>query len=225
MPCFRRSLAVPIALLLAAVAAAPAAAHQADPDYDSVLTGVRPAAAGLEVSVLDRGDRLALRNGGPHLIEIPGYQDEPYLRLLPNGAVEENERSPAAYLNDDPKGRSTVPASADAKADPVWRTIDRAGRIEFHDHRIHWMGAKRPPQVTDPGRRTKVYDWKVPIRVDGRPAAIDGTLFWTPEEESSVPLPAIVALAVLLVAAAATVVVVRRRRAADGGVAEREDAW
>lgn len=218
----RRPSVVLLALLLAVGVAAPAAAHQADPDYDSVLYGVRPAAPGLQVTVLDRGDRLALLNESGRRIEVPGYRGEPYLRLLPDGTVQENQRSPAAYLNDDPKGTTPVPRVADAKATPVWQTVDKAGRIEFHDHRIHWMGAKRPPQVTDPGKRTKIYDWKVPIRVDGRPATIDGTLFWSPREGGA-PVAAIVALAVVLVAALATVLLVRRRRGAGGGA--QEDVW
>lgn len=225
----RRSLAALVAgacsLLLAL--APPALAHQADPAYDSILGGVTPAVPGLQVAIVSRGDHLTLANETGKLVEVPGYKGEPYLRLLPDGTVQENLRSQATFVNKDPKGTTPAPASADAtgpRSKPEWRTIDKSSRVEFHDHRIHWMGeaGKPAPQVKDSSKRSKVYDWKVPIRVDGKPVAIAGTLWWTPEE-GGVPTAAIVGLVAVLLAAVALVVVVRRRRA--GGDPNAEDVW
>ena len=83
-------------------------------------------------------------------------------------------------------------------------------RLEWHDHRIHWMLQGIPPQVKDRSKRTKVFDWTVPIRVGAQPAAIHGELVWVPEEDW---LP----LVILAVFAASAVVValaliIRRRR-------------
>ena len=78
------------------------------------------------------------------------------------------------------------------------------------------MGADRPPQVTDPARRTTVFEWSVPTSR----GAITGTLFWTPDAGAPVAFIVIGSAVVLLGSAAA--LVVRRRR--DGTVREPE-AW
>lgn len=215
------------AVLCALAGAAPAAAHQADPNYDSRLNGVTPAVPGLQVAILARGDQLAIANGTGRTVEIPGYRKEPYLRLLLDGTVQENLRSQATFANRDPKGTTPIPASADASgpdSTPRWRTIDRSSRVEFHDHRIHWMGetGKPAPQVRDAAKRQKVVDWTVPIVVDGKPVDVDGTLYWTPQQ-ASFPLPAAVGLVVVLLLGGGLVLVVRRRRGATGAPAE--DVW
>jgi hypothetical protein len=221
-----------LAVLLTAVATgllatvAPATAHQADPNYDSVLRGVVPQVAGLQVSILARGDQLAIANETGKTVEVPGYRDEPYLRVLADGTVQENLKSQATYTNRDPKGTTPAPATATADgpdSPPQWRTIDRSSRVEFHDHRIHWMGqtGKPAPQVKDASKRQKVVDWQVPIRVDGKPAKIEGTLWWTPQE-AGFPLAAAIGLVVVVILAGAVVLVVRRRR---GPRVAGEDVW
>jgi hypothetical protein len=118
-----------------------------------------------------------------------------------------------------------VPRSADPKAPPRWHTVSRTGRFEWHDHRIHWMSKGTvPPQVTDEDKRTKVFDWGVPIRVGSQRAQLAGTLFWQPATASGVPTAAIVALVVLVVATLVLFVVTRRRRAAAAARRPRQ-AW
>jgi hypothetical protein len=222
----RRLLVLLTAIAAALVAAAPAPAHQADPNYDSVLRGVVPQVPGLQVSVLARGDELALVNRTGRTLEVPGYRNEPYLRVLADGTVQENLKSQATFTNRDPKGTTPAPASATASgpdSPPEWRTVDRSSRVDFHDHRIHWMGetGKPAPQVQDASKRQKVVDWQVPIRVGGKPATIEGTLFWTPQE-AGFPLAAGIGLVVVVLLAGAAALVVRRRR---GPRVAGEDVW
>ena len=137
-------------------------AHQGDPRFDSVLTGT--GIPGLKVQVLNYGDRLLLQNRTGKTVTLEGYENEPYARLLPDGTVQVNQRSPATYLNNDPYANATVPKTADAKAAPVWKTIEGDNRYETHDHRIHWMSPGTVPEkVTDQDVRTKVFDWSVPV--------------------------------------------------------------
>jgi hypothetical protein len=228
----RRRLLLPgLALLACLAAAAPAQAHQGDPHYLSLIKSVTPALPGLSVVMLNRDDRLAVTNRSRQTIDFFGYEGEPYLRFLPSGVVQRNVFSPATYLNDDRTGTTPVPKIADADKAPRWATVSEDGKFEFHDHRIHWMGAKPPPVITDPDKETKVDDWRVPMTAgaDGK-GAIAGTLYWTPLGGGGAPVAAIAGLAVLLLGSVALVVVVRRRRAAAGdedgaGATEEREAW
>lgn len=217
-----------VALLALATAATGALAHGGGgTDYTSEIRAVAPAGAGLDVEVLDRDDRLALRNDSGRTVVVEGYNGEPYARLRPDGTVAVNVNSPALYLNEDRFAKVDVPRRADERAAPVWKVVDRSGRFEWHDHRIHWMGAARPPAVKDPQRRTKVFDWDVPIRVGDRAGSVTGTLTWNGRPDDGFPLVAALALAAVAGGGAALVVVVRRHRRRGGGDGPQRprEAW
>jgi hypothetical protein len=218
-PIFRKSmnrLMIMATLPLAAVAfLSPGAAfaHGGDAKFRSQFETIQPSIPGIGVEVLNYDDRLLLINRTGKTVSIAGYEREPYARLRSNGAVEVNRRSPTHYLNEERYGGTPVPTSANPDAPPQWQTVGRNGRFEWHDHRIHWMSKDAvPPQVKDEDTRTKVFDWRVPIRVGTQRAALTGTLFWQPAGSSSVPAGAIVALVVLVLATLVLFALTRRRR-------------
>ncbi len=184
-------------------------------NYRSYITGVAPQAAGLSVQVLEFADRLQLTNHTGRTVTIYGYEGEPYARVLADGTVEVNRSSPAYYLNQNFYAQVTVPASASTHATPRWSVLDRTGQFEWHDHRIHWMSPVPPAKVKDKSKRTKIFDWQVPLRVGTQPAAVDGQLFWVPEEGTKTPVGAIVALVAIVLLGLLLVFGVRRRRQAD----------
>ena len=69
-----------------------------------------------------------------------------------------------------------MPAGIDSKTPPRWKEVSKTGRYEWHDHRMHWMGAGRPPQVKDESERTKIFDYAIPVAIGGSTGAIAGTL-------------------------------------------------
>jgi hypothetical protein len=214
-----------LAVAAAALFASSAFAHAGNPKYESLVNGVTPNIPGFSVVVLNGDDRLEVVDHSPATVVIEGYNKEPYLRMDPDGTVAVNVRSPAYYLNNDRAGTAPIPASADPKAAPSWKVVAHDGRYQFHDHRMHWMGANKPPQVKDDSVRTKVVDWRVPVQTGGKRGAIVGSLFWR-GSSGGPPAGAFVALVLFLLASAATVVVVRRRRGAGEGAAEpRAEAW
>jgi hypothetical protein len=219
--------AAAVALLAFATAATVAHAHGGGgTDYTSEIRAVTPADTGLTVDVLDRDDRLALRNDSGKTVAVEGYNGEPYARLKPDGTVEVNRNSPALYLNEDRFAKVDLPARADEDAASEWKVVDRSGRFEWHDHRIHWMGAERPAAVRDPQQRTKVFDWKVPIRVGDRQGGVTGTLTWNGRPDDGFPIAAAAALAAVALGGLLLVAIVRRRRRRDGGdAAGAKDAW
>ncbi len=182
------------------------------PNYRSTITSVSPSVAGLSLQVLQFSDRLQLRNRSSQTVTIEGYEGEPYARVQANGTVEVNKRSPAYFLNQSFFGNVTVPSSASSKAPPQWTLVDRTGQFEWHDHRIHWMSPVLPPQVKDKGKRTLIFDWRVPIAVGAQKGDVAGRLFWTPQS-SSAPVAAIVIGAAIVLLGLLLVLVTRRRRA------------
>ena len=222
----RRTLAAASVALTALICATSAFAHAGNPNFESVVRTVTPSIPGFAVDVLNGDDRLEVANRGTSVVTIDGYDHEPYVRMSPDGTVAVNTKSPALYLNADARTTGTVPPFADATAPPQWKVVEHTGRYEFHDHRMHWMGTNVPAQVKDRSVRTKVFDWKVPLRAGATSGAINGQLFWR-GSSGGAPTAAIVALAALVLLGAGSVVVVRRRRAAAGGAggAAREEAW
>jgi hypothetical protein len=200
-----------------------ALAHKGNPNFRSDVGALVPAIPGVRVEVLNYDDRLLLTNTSGRDVAVQGYDREPYLRILADGTVQQNRRSPTLYLNEDRFAKVKVPPQADAKAPPQWQTVDKAGRFEWHDHRIHWMAKSLPPQVKDKGAKTKIFNWRVPMRVGGKRAAVTGTLYWQPES-SSVPFGAILALGALCVLTLVLVLAVRARRQRPV-IHEKAQAW
>jgi hypothetical protein len=203
-------------------------------EYRSNITAVTPSVPGLSFQVLEFADRILMTNHTGKTVTIYGYEGEPYARVLANGTVEQNVRSPATYLNTNFYAQVTVPPIASASAPPQWQVIDRTGQFEWHDHRIHWMSPIPPEKVKNTSKRTLIFDWQVPIAVGSTKGAIAGQLFWTPES-SKAPLAVIILGVVIVLAGLAFVLLVRRRRAragiAPGGSSPRgadgssEGAW
>jgi hypothetical protein len=150
--------------------AGPAAADAARPgDVRSEVTGIAPARPGVAARILG-GDSFIEVSAAPGLdVVVLGYSGEPYLHIAPDGTVEQNERSPATWLNARRFGDVAVPSAADATAAPSWQRIGGAGRVAWHDHRTHWMAPTRP----DPPERA----WTVPLLVDGRSVTVEGRYY------------------------------------------------
>ncbi|MEA2366532.1 MAG: hypothetical protein QOI32_2044 [Thermoleophilaceae bacterium] len=222
MPSLRGAAA--LALTALCVCAPTAVAHKGNPNYSSEVRSIQPSVAGLEAQVLGNDDRIELRNASDSVVVIEGYRNEPYLRFLRDGTVQVNRRSPAGYLNQDRFAAVDVPASARPDAPPRWERVAQNGRYDWHDHRIHWM-SKTPPEPVrrDESRRTKIFDWKLPIAVQGRPGTIQGTLTWLGKDSGGFPTAALIALAVVALAGPLLLrLAQRRRRTSAGG---EEDAW
>jgi len=215
-----------ITTLLCLLAAVPASAHEGNANFRSEIDSVRPAVPGVSFEVIgyDADMEMIVRQG--HEVTIYGYEGEPYARVLRDGTVQKNQRSPATYLNTDRFGETTVPKSADAQAPPLWKTVADSGTLRWHDHRMHYMATDTPPQVKDESRRTKVFDYEIPLRIDGQEGGLKGTLFWVgPTDTSKTPF-ILAAIAIVLLGGAA-VLIARRRRGERGDDEDgpAKEAW
>jgi LPXTG-motif cell wall-anchored protein len=212
----RRAMWVALVALFALLAPASAAfAHGGNPNYRSVIDEVTPTMSNVKFQVLNYDSYMQLLDQQGHEVVIYGYEGEPYARILKNGTVQVNERSPALYLNENRFAEVTVPPIANAKAPPKWKTFDHSGTFVWHDHRMHYMSPSLPSKVTDESKKTKIFDYAIPIRVDGKKGAVNGTLFWVGPETTS-KTPFIVAGILIVLIGGALVFFVRRRRRNDG---------
>lgn len=203
---------VVVGALLAAVMVAtggPVAADPAGPThYRATVVAVADAdgqRVPVDVEVVGGDAFLVVRAAPGSLVEVPGYDGEPYVRIEPDGVVHVNQLAPARWLNDARYGGAEVevPAHADADAPPQWTLAARGGEYSWHDHRIHFMSPSLPPQV-DPSVREvqRIWDWSLPLVVDGRDVTVQGELVWVPGPTPLVPVGLVVVLAALAVAAA-----------------------
>lgn len=205
------------------LSASPAWGHEGNPDFRSEIESVRPDPPGVDFQVLNYDADIELVAERGREVLIYGYEKEPFARILRDGTVQKNRRSPATYLNVDRYAEATVPEIADPNAAPVWETVDKSGTLRWHDHRAHYMAEGTPPQVTDEDRRTKVFDYEIPLRIDGRKGAVEGTLFWVGPADAA-KTPFLLAGAAIVLLGGAAVLIARRRRGDDEERPARE-AW
>jgi len=165
--------------------AEPAAAHGVggvDPsNYETRVLSIEPEVPGLTVKAVDLGDRLELTNETGEDVVVLGYEGEPYLRVGPDG-VFENQRSPAATLNDQRiPSESEVPDDADPEAAPEWERIGGGTTVRWHEHRAHWMGNDDPKAVRDnPDQEQVVQEWTVTLQQGDETIDVNGDLLWVP---------------------------------------------
>jgi hypothetical protein len=197
---------VPLAIL---GIASPAAADPAKPtEYRSIVDELDPPSADVDVEIRGGDAFLEVTVAPDHEVVVEGYQGEPYIRVLADGTVERNRRSPATVLNETRFGGTDLPEGVDADAEPEWEEVGTGGSYAWHDHRVHGMSPDPPP--AEPGE--VVFDWEVPLTVDGEALEVRGRL----ERVATVsPVPWIV-LAVLV---AAVLLLVGWRRKGRGAIA------
>lgn len=172
----RFSVVLALALLAALVPAA-AQAHSGQTggtDYRSAITSTP---SGITARIVGGDDRIEITRTTASQVMIPGYGGEPYLRLDEQGTWE-NRNSPAVALNDVRQTSEALPTSA-TKIGPDWVQLSSGNSVVYHDHRAHWMGTLPPADVrADPGPERVLYDWDIPLFVDGTAVEIRGDLTW-----------------------------------------------
>lgn len=187
------------------VPATPAQAHSVSgvgaTNFQTTLSALSPAVAGIRLSVVENGSRLELLNTTGQDVIVRGYSGEPYARIGPGG-VWLNDNSPATYLNSDRYVTASVPAGVDGKAAPRWRKVADGDVYRWHDHRVHWMLKTLPvPVAADPGSPHRVSDWTVKLEYAGQVLTATGSLNWVPGPSPYPWLLTAVGLAVVVAAA------------------------
>ena len=183
----RIAVVMVLAGVMLVLTAAPVLADPAVPtNYRSQVTNLDPDQEGLAIQVTG-GDAFLVAAVAPgHVLEIPGYFGEPYLRIDADGTVWRNQHSPARYINTSRYG-TVIPDVADAEAPPEWQQVGTGGTYAWHDHRTHWMSRDLPPTITG-DRAQLIFPWEFNVTFDGVPVLVHGELVWFPSENPFGPL-------------------------------------
>jgi hypothetical protein len=189
MGLFRRASWTALGLFL--LTAPPAFAHAlngASPsNYRTRILSVDPETPGIDIKVVEAGNRLLLTNQTTNEVLVLGYAQEPYLRVGPQG-VFENLRSPATYTNRSRLPTAELPAKAskDPNTPPEWKKASAANNFRWHDHRVHYMGLQPPgPVKADSGSEHVIIPaWEVPLVLGQEKILVKGDLRWIPGPSS-----------------------------------------
>ncbi len=165
---------------------------------ESVIETVIPAVPdGVKIEIVGADTFVRLTSVGV-TVEVPGYDDEQYLRISAEGLVEINDASVTAALNGDRYGNVDI-SQMKPDALPKWRTIATNGIAMWHDHRSHWMSPKLPATIDSKGT---VLHWKIPLIVAHKQTVVSGTLYLRHHASMAwwlLGLPAIIAAVVMSV--------------------------
>jgi hypothetical protein len=114
-----------------------AAAHEGDPNIDTVIVGLRPALSGVAVDVVQNiVPALSLSNTSSGEVDVLDRSGIPFLRIGPRGA-EGNLGAVAFYRSAAPSGAARIPASVAAgRARTRWVLLSRRPAWAWYDDRV-----------------------------------------------------------------------------------------
>jgi hypothetical protein len=185
------AIALAAAILVRLVAPTAALAHgPVNPAATSYLATVDGTPAGLRAAVVDGDQRLWLQADPGHTVLVIDYRGAPYLRFSARG-VAVNHNSAMYYTNQVPAEQA--PAGLGASTEPNWAVVTTGHGYSWHDGRLHALATI----ALTPGSNY-VGTWRIPLRVDGRPAAVSGALRHAPNPSLVWFWPILVAVACVL---------------------------
>ncbi len=179
MPRMGRRLLVALVLLLCLPL--PAQAHEGDNRVRTVLDEVVPALPP-EVVVQVRSstaDQVVVANPTATVLQVLDSGGRPFLELSRAG-VRGNLSSLDFYTTANPGATSQgVPKdvlAAGGRGAPRWVLLSNGDSWGWFDHRLHPAGVAIPQAE----RRTRLFDWTIPLLYGARPATVSGHVELSP---------------------------------------------
>jgi hypothetical protein len=158
--------------------AARAEAHVLGPQFISLLDGVTPRfPIKVQLTPTQSAPILSTAVLGTGTLTIIGEQQEPFVRITPDGAFV-NRRSPTLYAIGNPN--KNPPRSVGADLKPSWSKVSDKPHYQYPERRAEWPHTGPPQDVLRIGRRTTLINWAIPATYDGTPLEIEGHVDWIP---------------------------------------------
>ena len=164
----------------AAVVASPAAAHAGDPSVHPVIDAVDPPVPGVTVQIATSVTaQLVVANPTPTPVSVLDVNDEPFLRIGPDG-VFANKASPWWYLTNSPNGDATIPADAHPGAPARWEQVSAEPAWGWFEHRLHPKSRRVPADVSRTRKTTTLARWSVPFSYGEQAFRVHGRIVYQP---------------------------------------------
>jgi hypothetical protein len=195
------------------------------PLLGTFLVSADPAPADLTVQALPgRLPGLFLAAPAGTDVAVAGRDGEPFLRITDAG-VEVNQRSRTHVEDRQARGEVAGPPSTT----PAFRLVAPGTRsYTWLDARLRYPADLPPEPALRAAGPTRLEQWRVPVQVAGRPAALTGAISWVPEaaaaaqvsgtadEGRSLLLPLLGGGALVVLLGAVVALRTRRRAQAQG---------
>jgi len=104
-------------------------------------------------------------------VVILGVDGKDFLRLDPDGAWANTESR---------NFRDNVDFTDQAGGKTGWVRVGEPGRVRWLDTRLQYSADRPPPVIERAGKTRQLGRWTIPLRVDGAPTQLGGTLTWLP---------------------------------------------
>lgn len=166
-----------LALLVAFVATSARAHGEASDDIVATLDKAGAALQGIEISLhKTQAHQLVIANKTGKVLEILDAQGRPFLRI---GAQQvEADMAAAAWYRSYTPGGIGMPAME--SNDPRWTAVSKTAAWGWFDVRLRTGDLKVPHKSAERKHSATLGQWKIPVRVDGKPTAISGSFRYTP---------------------------------------------
>jgi hypothetical protein len=134
------------------VSASPEAAHGGgagiEPtNYRPRVQLIDPRIAGLEVRLVELGDKVEVQNRTGREITVLGCEDELYLRVGPAASSATRALPPPTSTASANQAAPPCPNGPTPTHHQDWERVASNATVRWHDHRVHWMGSADPPAV------------------------------------------------------------------------------
>jgi hypothetical protein len=138
------------------------------------VADVEPARDGLQVTVAQgRVPALLLVVPPGRTVVVVGVDGVDFLRLDATGAWA----NPASQ-----SFRDNVDFTDQAEGRTQWVRVGDPGRIRWLDTRLQYSADRPPAVVARENKTAQLARWAIPVRVDGAPARLAGTINWLPND-------------------------------------------
>jgi len=161
---------------------------------------------------------LYVTNSGTTPVVVLGADDEPFLRIGPDG-VEANRHSPTWIDNARARDQDLTAAAAEADPDaaPDWTLVSSSPSTSWLEFRGNYARGEPPPAVVDAGETTVLRRWSVPIERGEQRVEVRGETIWRAADDggggSGGSFPTGIAVVVAVAVGLVLIAVVRWRPA------------
>jgi hypothetical protein len=136
------------------------------------ISAIAPTKAPIEARTVDGDQALLLQVAPGHELIVLGVIREPFLRFE-DGRVDVNTQTPTAQIERVTTGASKL--SFDPESAPAWKRVATGFSYRWHEHRLHVLAG-----LGGHGDERRLGRWTIPLVLDGRPATIQGGLWFVP---------------------------------------------